>query len=432
MVWTLFTILWLVLCLLGWGLCVCDPTFWLRNLPVTRGMFTTNNSEVAQIGTQELSGSPSEVACFHELIKGLPESHPLPSNAEYHHLPGLLTSWKVNRALRGKPSDNPVLARIERVYADSTWRSMSQLLTSTRQATGVDFSDRLTREHPSLMGAALLTMVETKLTHGMNGRDPIRLSTAATYVRQAIGLMERLHPTDIDIVPIMRMYARSLAKDGAGIPTAQARPLEQDQVKAVLRDPSVPIEIRALIFLCWKSASRVADVQNLQLPLTLDHRNKQMLAWFRDSKTAREHQFDERFITVVDWSDKRGIVPTDDVIAFLCQEREVRRSLISLYPKATHQGLAKVLKTIAPKAIPVDPNQPELLEKYTSHSLKRGALQHLWRLQPTLDLDLTKIQRLGSHKAEGGSLIGENAIRYSGAMFLTARSLGSQELTKLL
>ncbi|PHQ79644.1 MAG: hypothetical protein COB65_12335 [Thalassobium sp.] len=211
----------------------------------------------------------------------------------------------------------------------------------------------------------------------------------------------------------------------------QARPLRKHQVQAILADQSVPLATRVIVFICWKTASRVADARGLELPLEYDPSRKQMLAWFRHSKTAMEHQYAERFITVIDWSESESTKPTQDVIDYLTDQTR-SGTMESNSPEVTYPKLAKVLSMVPVENVQVNPLQPELLESYTAHSMKRGALQHLWSLQQERNISMTKIQLLGSHKPESGDTISEMAIRYTGYFMTTARSLGTQDLTRIL
>ena len=157
-----------------------------------------------------------------------------------------------------------------------------------------------------------------------------------------------------------------------------------------------------------------------------------MLAWFRDSKTASEHQYAERFITLIDWGGPESTVPSPDVLVELTKARPGPRRLRECLPGASYHKIAKALNLLDVEEMEVHHLQPTLLESYTAHSVKRGALQHLWKIQPEHDLDLAKIQMLGSHKAESGNVVTETAVRYAGAMMQIARTLGSQVLTRLL
>lgn len=324
------------------------------------------------------------------------------------------------------------MARIESVWTNNTWNTMGTVTRSIEKATGVGLST-IIQDHPQLLAAAVLSMVETKLTVGMDGRKPIQTTTARGYVSGALSLLEGAVPDDLDVAPILRAYMRALAKDGAMIPNCQARPLQKDQIQAILADPTVPLGIRAVLFVCWKTASRVADALNLELPLEYDPAASQLLTWFRHSKTATQHQYSERFIAIVDWSEPNSTKPPDDVLRLLTEHRPGGTArLESIIGGLSYTQLAKHLKLIVPREVDVNPLQPSLLESYTAHSPKRGSLQLLWALQPILGLDLAKIQLLGSHKTEAGAQVSETSMRYAGNMLSVARCLGTQDLTKHL
>jgi hypothetical protein len=343
----------------------------------------------------------------------------------------MLTTWRLDRASTTCPSDQPVIARLEASRSASSWSSMRTLIRGVEQSSSTDFR-ALAAANPDLLAAAILTMVETKLTVGMNGRDPIKASTAKGYVESAIALLKNAVPAELCVQQILKEYSIALSKQGASMPTSQARPLSKEEVQLFNANTSIPLEIRLFSFLAWKSASRGADVLSLTLPIKIHRDVKQFLLWFRQSKAATEVSYGERFLVVVDWNSPTSTAPTEDMLHLLEYPPLPGASFATNFPIVTYKRIAQALTSLPDRHIEIGPDQPQLLEARSIHSWKRGGLCLLWTLQEQEHLSLSKIQLLGSHKPENGDQVSATHLRYTGNMIETARALGTQNLTRLL
>ena len=338
-----------------------------------------------------------------------------------------LQGW-VLRSLTSEPPSGNVELRLRHRYADSTWGGRKTVAKLAGSAFGCPL-ETLFGTYPELATTAFLEGVEEKLN-----LDRIRLSTAKTYTYSFLGLVRSIPGVVDRDVQILRDYAAALVRQGSEVPTEIALPIDRLTVRRLLAQMDLPVDLRAGIFLAWKTASRWDDIFGLPLPLPyIAGKSQLLLSFLTNTKTSSSHPFEARFLALVDWSSPDGIRPSADVFSYLTTTWHPQ-TVASAWPTKRVENLLKDLrvpsdlarmKTLLPKQ--------QFRNHFTAHSFKKGAIRVLWEnsaaphfLSPLI------IERISKHKNPRGEPLSAEAIRYAPDLYPIALYLETHRASRLL
>jgi len=292
--------------------------------------------------------------------------------------------------LQGKmPPSNILLLNPQQQYNNRAMKVLSQLWAETtmknRRYLWMRFNKF--RQEKCKQGTttdwALLAFLESMPHLQQNSKLQYARALAAVHTRLSIDL------------PLLKMYNRSLVKQGASVPLNQATPITTDQILEVRRHAfnQQNWRMHAMLFLMWKSASRHSDVARLQrqdivamtaTTITIKW-NCQSVKNLKgqpnriETVTMIEHQDDQEMQQV-----RRFINQIPNPQSFLCP-----------VPLDKFNKFLKEYVTLPPVA---NLSKQQQLENLTSHSIKRGAVTHLVKVAPESDLDPAIISRIAKHR----------------------------------
>ena len=203
---------------------------------------------------------------------------------------------------------------------------------------------------------ALILWVEKK-----RELDGISHSSALQYTMDVAGALRRISNIRIAESQLLQDYRRSLRRAGALVPSSQARPAQPAEVSAALEREQQPLR-RLAIAMCWVTAGRASDVLRLK---------------------KSEVHIREDGIVAVHWHETKGDpfklgrftghhLP-DDLTAVLRDRLTALTDPHALLFRSciTSSHIGKALQRVN--------------KDLTSHSLRRGAAQHLIRQKVPLD-----------------------------------------------
>ena len=204
----------------------------------------------------------------------------------------------------------------------------------------------------------------------------------------------------------------------------QALPMPKTLFWEMMSKISHP-ELYTVLFLTWKTASRVADIRELKKAQIIKVSNKELLVVFHHTKSCRNGEWSPDHVILVQHST--GIPPI--VTKFIGQLKKH-----SPLTKMTSGRVCRLLQMV-----PVDLawrhnllrlSWANLRRKFTAHSLKRGALHELWGQAAEGNVSTKLIPFLAKHKTDWE--IPAVGVRYAPNLLQFARTLGSDQATRLL
>lgn len=249
--------------------------------------------------------------------------------------------------------------------------------------------------------------------------DKIMKSTAANYAEQGYQILRRTPGVPPEDLIRLKEYIKGLNKTGARQPQRQAPPLTLSQFRTLMNHPSLQgpenLPMRAVIWVAWKTCSRVDEVRNLKRGLkTTDHPNELLINWGGATKTSVLHPFAPRFHTLLSWNHAESSVPDTQLLAYLTEGTGTLGHGVKTSDVAT--TMQRIL------------GNPAL----GAHSIKRGAIDHLWSLTINPP-EVEAIEMVAKHQSPKNAPLGEVHIRYiSNNMHNALRRLKSHLVTSRL
>ena len=298
--------------------------------------------------------------------------------------------WLLGRDGGTTPLEQRVLDTAQRTWAKTTWSGRRRLWSKFlgwRQIPGNAHPD-LGMELAKFVASHTATKPSTRLTYGYS------LAAIATRLGHQ--------------VPVLRWYLSGLSTFGAMNPTDGARPATRAQVATLVADTTLPMSVRAGIFLAWKTASRWDDILGLTRRSFLLRMPTEVIVEWGKLKTNRRHKF-----TVHSWTVVKSAEPMTLLLSHI---RSLRRN--DAFISTSTRRLVELLRTRT---------SPRL----TAHSFKKGAVDELVRLAALGQFKLRKLPRLTKH-VDRKNDFPASTLRYVSTRVNLARSLGTQAATRLL
>lgn len=327
-------------------------------------------------------------------------------------------------ALSGEPISEPSLQRLLGRWSQSSWSHFRTVLRTAAQALETDVPTMVTF-YPDLMAAALARRLEEKIP-----LSEIRPQTAAKYARTLALLETRISSIPSQDLIFLRDYSAALLKSFPDLPTSTARPLPRDVLQSMILDVSLDLDLRAGLFVAWKTASRWDDILRLPLPLTQISNFQLLVAFLTNTKATKAgaNPFDPRFLCVIDWGDPRTTSPPKDILDFLTQSTG---ELCSNWPTRRLESLmSKVVTT--PEVFPTLLYDRRIMDHYSAHSVKKGAIKWLWENLEAYNLSPILIERISKHKNPNGEPLSAECIRYAPDLTPIALSLDTHIVSRVL
>ena len=229
-----------------------------------------------------------------------------------------------------------------------------------------------------------------------------RVSTQAklTYVKGFQGTIGHMGvPCDS-----LRSAASVLRAAGGAVPSRQASPIAMQLLVDWGRRQSVDVHLAVL--LAWKTASRWGEVVHLSHDQFLVcERDEVVIDWHQTPKGRRRNPF-----TTSKWTVIRGDLVAE--IAGLVRRLRPFTRLCSVDTQALVRRWSKDAS----------------MHQYTGHSIKRGALTHLFQaMAQGVVVPEHLVARLAKHKSSQG--LPEMTVRYGADPVAVARALGTGDVT---
>lgn len=231
---------------------------------------------------------------------------------------------------------------------------------------------------------ALLAFLESMPHLLQNSKLQYATSLAAVHNRLNVEL------------PLVKMYTRSLLKQGAMVPQNQATPITAEQILEVRRHAynQQNWRMHTMLFLMWKSVSRHSDVARLQrqdivamTPTTIT------IKWnCQNVKNLKGQPNRIETVTVVEHADDQEM---QQVRHFITQLTQPLHYLCPV-PLDKFNKFLREYVTLPPPQPNVSRQQQ--LDHLTSHSIKRGAVTYLVQVAPQNELDPAIISRIAKHR----------------------------------
>lgn len=196
-------------------------------------------------------------------------------------------------------------------------------------------------------------------------------------------------------------YMKALVAQGATIPMRQAAPLTREQLQQLLR--ALDTRTAATAALAYKTCSRWEETAGLRKKHFYEmSRERIVIYWAGDTKTSRKEPCREDLYTVV----------VGDLVPFI----EANLKNVPHDERLTNTTASQLTIVI----------QRLFGKKYSSHSLKAGAITALMKEAAKGAIPLEVVQRLAKHKQIATTL------GYARNVVDCALALGSQSATLLL
>lgn len=209
--------------------------------------------------------------------------------------------------------------------------------------------------------------------------------------------------------PILRLLAKGLRGEGALVPTHQANPITREHLLALAE--SFPPPDAAAVLLAWKTASRWDEISRLTTDHLIHRSDAEIVIdWMQDTKSSRLDPHRATNLTVVrgEWTDR------------------IHRSLSTV----PHARLTQI--TYDDLILRMTEMFPE--QKYTAHSIKRGALEMATIAAAEHQVPPQTLDLLAKHKPTNPPLE-STTLTYLGSKkgkAAAARLIGTGNLTRHL
>jgi hypothetical protein len=298
--------------------------------------------------------------------------------------------WLVGKEDGSSPLEQQVLATAQRTWAKTTWAQRKRLWCNFlrwRQIPGNGHQD---------LGTQLAMFVQSHA-----GTRP---TTKLTYGYSMAAIATRLGRT----VPMLKWYLSGLSTVPGAVSADGAQPATRQQVHELVADMSLSAAVRAAIFLAWKTASRWSDLLALTRRSFLLAAPHEVIVEWGQLKTNRRQQLSVRSWTVVEHREP---------MTLLLRHLRSLRGDVPFLSVTTDQAIELLRTRTSPRL--------------TAHSFKKGAVDELVRQAVAGHFDLRKLPLLAKH-VDRAHEFPASTIRYVSARVELARSLGTQEATRLL
>jgi hypothetical protein len=291
----------------------------------------------------------------------------------------------------------PATQQIKHIWATSTWKQRAQLWRRLDE-----FSNRHNIQHLPL------GMRATAMISSLNN---ISQSSKLTYAKSFRGIAHQLSMQ----TPLLSLYVSSLNADGAGIPTHQALPASQLQVRTLIRWCITELNsprLATAIYIMFKTASRWDDVANLQKRSLIHSEQNQLIIEWGKTKTNRRMQY-----LVFGWT----------IIEELNYPEMIQIALETFANLKDDEFLCQLETDRFVRIIQRHP----LCKELTAHSFKRGAADVLWQAAANNIIDPRRITMLLKHKDQQHDFP-STTLTYAPNKVNLAKAFKTNELTRLL
>jgi hypothetical protein len=252
---------------------------------------------------------------------------------------------------------------------------------------------------------------------------------SATAAQALVAMAERMDP--VPSIRFLQDWQTALRKITGSRPAEQARPMHPDMFLIVLTlaETSKEPGLRLLVWVAWKTSSRVDEVANLNCNSFHILSPMEILVDFCITKTNQAGQWRLDHLVII--QQTRGIPQ------WVFQAIANLSCTAPLYPHTTShldKWLAKIPVTDFPPLAPfMEPEHGFTRQKrhLTAHSFKRGAQAVLWVAASKNLIPVELVQRMAKHR-NGPDLIPGTTIGYAPSKILVAQAGGSQMATRLL
>jgi hypothetical protein len=262
----------------------------------------------------------------------------------------------------------------------------------------------------------------SKVIEYLDAKRRVSGSSVALKAAQAIVAYASRLPTPVNL-QIMRDFSTACRHEIGDRPKMQAFPLPKNALPLVLDRFQGNPRLRTVLFIAWKTASRLGEVTPLQRQAFLIINDETVLIDYLVTKTNRAGSWRGDHLVLL---SQPASLPT----WFLT----VLRTLPEGEPltNLTTSAIDKMLATIPlPQATwAPEENLTAVRPRITAHSFKRGALAVLWEAAAAGQLELRLVAQLAKHKFE--AVIPDTTVGYAASKLQVALALGSHRATILL
>jgi hypothetical protein len=328
-------------------------------------------------------------------------------------LPVHFRNW-LAMSLYNVPADDPetqrVLDRISNSTASSTRSGARTVMNHVSKRAGIP-PLQLLQSFPHVISSNLMVELEYLIAN-----DKIALSTAASYADQAYQILRRTPGVPKENLDELKIFTKGLNKSGAKIPLRQAPPITKEQFLTLLAHPTVRdnLPLRAVLFVSWKTCSRIDESRRLQRGLKRIAEQELLLEWGSATKTSALNPFAPRFKTVLSWAHYDSTIPDPELLSYLTTGSG------TLAPGMKTSDVARTLKLV------LGNNQ------LGGHSIKRGSLDHVWSLKEDPP-PMEAIEMVAKHQSPKNAPLGETHLRYlTGSTANAVRRMNSHLVTRRL
>ena len=298
--------------------------------------------------------------------------------------------WLLGTDAAVTPLQRQVMATAQRTWAKSTWSSRTRLWRNFllwRQGQGNTHKD-MGMELAMFVASHTRTKPSTRMTYGYS------LAAIATRLGRQ--------------VPILRWYLSGLSTTPGATAADGATPATREQVLALMADTTLPLSVRAGIFLAWKSASRWDDLLSLSKKSFLLVTPTEIVVQWEKLKTNRRQKF-----SVHSWTVVQSEEPMSLLLRHLRSLRGEDRFVLT--------STRRLIELLRARTTP----------RLTAHSFKKGAVDELVRLAAEGQFNLQQLPLLAKH-VDRRNDFPASTLKYVSARVALARAIGTQAATKLL
>ena len=306
------------------------------------------------------------------------------------------------------------LARLESAAIDTIKQMWAESTLYNKQLTWARFTAFCRNNNfklPDQLDYAAMLWVQSTTATKTLPATRLRYSMDLTSIASRLGVP----------VPLCRMFQSGLRSSGALIPQEQAAPFLLDHVRMLATATAserFASRLLSALFVAWKTASRWDEVSRLTRDqIVLIRPQEIIIAWGTKTKTTRADPFR---------ADSQVILAHDDDIP-----EAIRTTLdelppdTDLCPRSTEWFSAWIRRVLSA-------NKVRNPERYSAHSVKRGALTFLSYAVPD-HLSPSLFSILAKHRIDDPSVApATTTLRYIGDPVQRARVVRTDLATILL
>lgn len=306
-------------------------------------------------------------------------------------------------------SQDPLIQHLRNRYAKPTWTKKRMLVRYVAQGFGAPLSI-LILTFPDLVATIFCNVINIKFR-----RNDISAKTAREYTNSFTTLLPQIHPFALPCdIQVLRDFGRSFIRLGALFTTEVAIPLDQSQMITLVYNLDLDVDLRAGLWLAWKTASRWDDVWNLPLPIQQVGPETLFVLFLDNTKMSQDDHMNEvRFMILVAWNEKAFPPPPDVLNHLTTKSGTLCKSWTT--PKV-ETVLAKIHVPESQKeCLKLRPSM-RIKDHYTAHSIKRGMIKRLYEriklIHSEPEIALRIIMRVAKHKNPRGEEISATHVGY--------------------